>query len=91
MYRLIDFKRKRLGVLAKVCTIEYDPNRNCRISLLHYLDGYKAYVLHVQGVCIGDRLVSDFEAPIRVGNSLPLNKIPLGVDVCNVEFQELEL
>lgn len=87
MYRLIDFKRNRLGVEAKVFSIEYDPNRNCRISLLHYLDGHKAYVLHIQGVCVGDYLVSDFEAPIKVGNSLPLSKIPLGIDICNVEFQ----
>lgn len=76
-----------MGVSAKVYSIEYDPNRNSRIALLHYLDGEKRYILHPVGLNIGDEIVSDFEVPIRIGNALPLSKIPLGTDIHNVEFQ----
>ncbi len=87
LYRLIDFKRSKLGVVAKVHSIEYDPNRNSRIVLLHYSDGEKRYILHPIGLSVGDDVISDFDVPIKVGNSLPLSKIPLGTNVHNVEFQ----
>lgn len=89
MYRFIDFKRKKLGIYAKVFSIEYDPNRNCRIALLHYLDGEKRYIIAPLDLSIGNILISDFLAEIKVGNSLPLNRIPLGTDIHNVEFQFL--
>ena len=76
-----------MGIVAKVFSIEYDPNRNCRISLLFYTDGEKRYILHVNGLLVGDAVVSNFNVPIKLGNSLPLGKIPLGTDVHNVEFQ----
>jgi large subunit ribosomal protein L2 len=87
LYRKIDFKRDKLGVEAKVFAIEYDPNRNARIALLHYSDGEKRYILHPRNLFVGDTVVSDFDAAIKVGNALPLNKIPLGTDVHNVEFR----
>lgn len=87
MYRLIDFKRKKLGVKARVFSIEYDPNRNARIALLNYSDGEKTYIISPVGLKIGDFVISDFEADIKVGNSMPLNKIPLGTDIHNIEFQ----
>lgn len=87
LYRLIDFKRAKLGVFATVFSIEYDPNRNSRIALVYYLDGEKSYILHPDGLAVGDRVVSNFVVPIKVGNSLPLGRIPLGTDIHNVEFQ----
>lgn len=87
MYRLIDFKRNKLGIIAKVFSIEYDPNRSSRISLLFYADGEKRYILHVNGLLVGDILVSNFNVPIKLGNALPLGRIPLGTDIHNLEFQ----
>lgn len=87
MYRKIDFKRNKLGISAIVHSIEYDPNRNARIALLHYKNGEKRYILHPKNLSVGDNLISDFEAPIKLGNALPLSKIPLGTEVHNVEFR----
>ena len=77
-YRLIDFKRNKLDVPAKVATIEYDPNRTVRIALLHYLDGDKSYILAPMGLTVGDQVISSVEADIKPGNSLPLQNIPAG-------------
>jgi large subunit ribosomal protein L2 len=86
-YRLVDFKRVKDGIPAKVAAVEYDPNRNCRILLLHYHDGEKAYVLAPRGVAVGDRLQSGQGAEIRPGNALPLRYIPVGTTVHNVELR----
>ncbi len=86
MYRLIDFKRNKIGVAARVFSIEYDPNRSARIALLTYADGEKRYILAPVGVKVGDTLMSGPEAEIRVGNALPLRNIPLGTQVHNVEL-----
>lgn len=85
-YRRIDFKRDKTGVPAKVATIEYDPNRSARIALLHYIDGEKRYMLAPVGLRVGDEVVSGPEAPIRIGNALPLANIPLGTSVHNIEL-----
>lgn len=87
MYRLIDFKRQKDSIWATVQSIEYDPNRSSRIALLLYEDGTKTYILAPQGLKAGDRVVSGEEAEPRVGNCLPLKKIPLGLNVHNVELQ----
>ena len=87
LYRKIDFRRDKMGILAKVASIEYDPNRNARIALLHYQDGEKRYILHPRGLKLGETLVSAFAAPIGIGNALPLSNIPLGSPVHNVELQ----
>jgi large subunit ribosomal protein L2 len=87
LYREIDFRRDKIGVPAKVITIEYDPNRNSRIALLRYTDGEKKYILHPRGLNVGDAIISDLQAPIFVGNALPLRNIPLGAEVHNVELQ----
>jgi large subunit ribosomal protein L2 len=87
LYRQVDFRRDKIGVTAKVVTIEYDPNRNARIALVRYEDGEKRYILHPRGLNIGEIIMSDLNAPILVGNSLPLRNIPLGAEVHNVEFQ----
>jgi large subunit ribosomal protein L2 len=86
-YRLVDFRRNKDGVPAKVATIEYDPNRNARICLLHYLDGEKRYILAPKDVKVGDLLENGPRAEIRVGNALPLRNIPVGTTVHNVEFR----
>ncbi len=86
-YRLIDFKRNKLEVPAKVASIEYDPNRTTRIALLHYLDGEKRYILAPQDLKVGDTVVAGFEADIKPGNSLPLKNIPAGTLVHNVELK----
>ena len=85
-YRVIDFKRKKFGVPAKVFSIEYDPNRSARIALLHYVDGEKRYILAPVGLKVGDTVMSGPEAEIRVGNALPLRSIPTGSVVHNVEL-----
>jgi large subunit ribosomal protein L2 len=85
-YRLIDFRRDKVGVPAKVAAIEYDPNRSARIALLHYIDGEKRYILAPQGLRVGDRVMSGPEAEIRTGNALALRDIPLGTLVHNVEL-----
>jgi large subunit ribosomal protein L2 len=86
-YRLIDFKRNKLEVPAKVATIEYDPNRTTRIALLHYVDGEKRYILAPQDLRVGDMVVSSAEADIKPGNALPLQNIPTGTLVHNVELK----
>jgi len=86
-YRLIDFKRDKFDIPARVASIEYDPNRSARIALLVYADGEKRYILAPLGLKVGDRVVSsEREAEIRVGNALPLSRIPLGTLVHNVEL-----
>ena len=86
-YRIIDFKRNKNGIPAKVATIEYDPNRTCRIALLHYLDGEKRYILAPNGLNVGDFVESGPKADIKVGNALPLRYIPTGTVVHNVELR----
>lgn len=86
-YRLIDFKRNKLVVPAKVATIEYDPNRSARIALLHYADGEKRYILAPVGLKVGDVVVAGPDAPIRTGNALPLRNIPVGSQVHNIELR----
>ena len=86
-YRLVDFRRTKDGVPAHVAAIEYDPNRNCRIALLHYLDGEKRYILAPRNVVVGDRLQSGQGAEIRPGNALPMRYIPVGTTVHNVELK----
>lgn len=86
-YRIIDFKRQKDGIQAKVAAIEYDPNRTCRIALLHYLDGTKAYILAPKGLTVGMRVENGTEADILPGNCLPLRNIPLGTLVHNIELQ----
>ena len=86
-YRVIDFRRDKDGVPAKVAHIEYDPNRSARIALLHYVDGEKRYILAAQGVAVGDRLVSGPGADIRPGNALPLASIPVGTVVHAIELK----
>src|SRR3954454_24096761 len=86
-YRIIDFRRIKDGVPAKVAAIEYDPNRNCRIALLHYHDGEKAYILAPKDVKVGDQLRSGQGSDIRPGNALPLRYIPVGTVVHNVELK----
>lgn len=76
-----------MGVVARVFSIEYDPNRNSRICLLFYVDGEKRYILHVNGLFVGDNIISNFNLPIRLGNALPLSRIPLGTDIHNVEVR----
>src|SRR4051794_31954055 len=87
MYRLIDFKRQKDNVWATVEAIEYDPNRSARIALLKYEDGVKTYILAPEGLKAGDRVLSGAEAEARVGNCLPLKRIPLGMEVHNLEMQ----
>jgi large subunit ribosomal protein L2 len=86
-YRLIDFKRNKTGVPARVASIEYDPNRSARIALLNYVDGEKRYILAPNGLKVGDMLSSGPEAEIRIGNALPLLNIPLGSFIHNIELQ----
>jgi large subunit ribosomal protein L2 len=86
-YRIVDFKRDKDGVPAKVAAIEYDPNRNARIALLHYVDGEKRYILAPARVKVGDRLQSGQGSEIRPGNALPLRYIPVGTTVHNVELK----
>jgi large subunit ribosomal protein L2 len=87
MYRVIDFRRDKPGIPAKVAAIEYDPNRSARIALLHYADGEKRYILAPLGLAVGDRVMSGPEAEVRVGNALPLRNIPVGLTVHSVELQ----
>lgn len=86
-YRLIDFKRDKQGIPAKVASIEYDPNRSARIALLVYADGEKRYIIAPLDLRVGDQIVSGPGAEIRVGNALPLSAMPLGTLVHNVELQ----
>src|SRR5262245_7040226 len=86
-YRIIDFKRDKVGVPAKVASIEYDPNRSARIALLHYADGEKRYILSPDKLQVGDTIVSANSADIKPGNALPLRYIPLGTTIHNVELK----
>lgn len=86
-YRIVDFKRQKDGVKAKVAAIEYDPNRTCRIALLHYLDGEKRYILAPKNLVVGAFVESGEGADILPGNALPLKNIPLGTLVHNIELQ----
>ena len=86
LYRIIDFYRNKIGVNGKVAAVEYDPNRNARIALLHYQDGDKRYIVYPRGLKIGETVVSDINAPVAIGNSMPLNNMPLGIEVHNVEL-----
>ena len=86
-YRKVDFKRNKVGIPAQVHAIEYDPNRSARIALLYYADGEKRYILAPVGIQVGDRVLSGPEAEIRPGNALPLERIPLGSLVHNLELQ----
>ncbi|MDR1894059.1 MAG: 50S ribosomal protein L2 [Spirochaetales bacterium] len=86
-YRLIDFKRDKIGVPGRVATIEYDPNRSANIALIHYRDGEKRYIIAPKGLTVGMTVDNGPAAPIQPGNSLPLEEIPLGYTVHNVELQ----
>lgn len=85
-YRIIDFKRNKTGIPARVAAIEYDPNRSARIALLFYKDGEKRYMLAPLGIRVGDEVVSGPDAPIRTGNALPLANIPTGTQIHNIEL-----
>lgn len=86
-YRIIDFKRNKDGIPAKVATIEYDPNRTANIALLHYVDGEKRYILAPNGLKVGDTVVSGPDADIKIGNALPLENIPVGTNIHNIELK----
>src|SRR5579883_2679977 len=86
-YRIIDFKRDKHGVAAKVASIEYDPNRSARIALLHYVDGEKRYIIAPEGLKVGATVSSGPEADILIGNALPLKNIPAGTVVHNIELR----
>jgi len=86
LYRLIDFKRNKIGVSGKVASIEYDPNRSANIALIHYTDGEKRYIIAPQGLVVNAKVLSGPTAPIEPGNALPLENIPLGFTVHNVEL-----
>ena len=85
-YRVIDFKRNKEGIDGRVVTIEYDPNRNARIALIHYVDGEKRYILHTKNLNVQDIINSGITSPLTVGNTLPLSEIPLGSSVHNLEL-----
>jgi large subunit ribosomal protein L2 len=86
LYRIIDFKRDKMDITAKVATIEYDPNRSARIALLHYADGEKRYILAPVGLSVGDTVVSGESADIKPGNTLTMAKIPVGMLIHNIEL-----
>jgi large subunit ribosomal protein L2 len=86
--RVVDFKREKHGIPARVSGIEYDPNRSARLALLHYADGEKRYILAPVGLRVGDQVMSGVEAEIRPGNNLPLSSIPLGTLIHNLELEE---
>jgi large subunit ribosomal protein L2 len=86
-YRIIDFKRNKFGIPAKVATIEYDPNRTANIALLHYVDGEKRYMLAPDGLKVGMEVLSGKGATINIGNTLPLGELPLGTVVHNIELK----
>ena len=86
-YRKIDFRREKVGVPAKVASIEYDPNRTARIALLHYADGEKRYILAPHGLTVGDSVKAGSQSEVRVGNALPLMEMPLGIVIHNIELK----
>jgi len=85
-YRIIDFKRNKYGVEGIVASIEYDPNRNARIALIHYQDGEKRYILHPKDLKVSDRILAGAGSPLTIGNTLPLAEIPLGSSIHNIEL-----
>ena len=85
-YRLIDFKRNKHNVEGTIASIEYDPNRNARIALVHYEDGEKRYILHPNNIKVGDKIMSGSGAPLNTGNTLPLEEIALGTSIHNIEL-----
>jgi len=85
-YRLIDFKRNKYGSQGIVASIEYDPNRNALIALINYIDGEKRYILHPKNLNVGDTILSGSGSPLSIGNALPLNDIPLGTSIHNIEL-----
>ncbi|MBT4286391.1 MAG: 50S ribosomal protein L2 [Deltaproteobacteria bacterium] len=89
-YRLIDFKRDKIGIPGKVATVEYDPNRTARICLINYADGEKRYILAPNGISVGDTIVSGDQIDINVGNAMPLKYIPLGTLIHNVELKPMK-
>ncbi len=86
-YRIVDWKRNRVGIPARIASLEYDPNRTARLALLHYVDGVKTYILAPDGVKVGDVVISSRNADIKPGNALPLRFIPLGTVIHNVELK----
>jgi len=88
MYRVIDFKRDKFGIPAKVAAVEYDPNRSARIALLHYVDGEKRYIIAPDGLKVGDQVESGPQADIKPGNALPLVNIPVGTVIHNIELRK---
>jgi large subunit ribosomal protein L2 len=86
-YRIIDFARDKIGIPGIIMTIEYDPNRNTFISVVNYADGEKRYMITPKGIKVGDRVISDKEAEIQVGNALPLRNIPMGTVIHNIELK----
>lgn len=86
-YRIIDFKRNKDGIIGKVATIEYDPNRTSNIALIHYVDGAKAYIIAPKGLKVGDQIQSGPDADIKTGNTLPLANIPVGTVIHNIELK----
>lgn len=85
-YRIIDFKRDKRDIQARVAAIEYDPNRSVNIALLHYQDGEKRYILSPVGLAVGQQVIASQKAPISAGNALPLGKIPIGTTIHNIEL-----
>lgn len=86
-YRIVDFKRNKDGIPGRVATIEYDPNRSANIALINYADGEKRYILHPHGLSVGDTVYSGPDADIKRGNALPLEKIPVGTTIHNIEMK----
>ena len=86
LYRIIDFKRNKYGIEGTVAAIEYDPNRNARIALINYKDGEKNYILYPKNLVVGDTIISGSGSPLNVGNTLPLEEIPLGTSIHNIEL-----
>ncbi len=87
-YRIVDYRREKVGIPAKVVAIEYDPNRSARIALVNYADGEKRYILAPNGVVVGDKLMSGATAEIKPGNTLPISGIPVGTMIHNIELQK---
>ena len=85
-YRIIDFKRNKHGIEGRVAAIEYDPNRNARLALIHYIDGEKRYILHAKNLNVGDIIESGAGSSLKIGNTLPLTEIPLGTSIHNIEL-----
>ncbi len=87
-YRIVDFRREKLGIPAKVSAIEYDPNRSARIALLVYADGAKRYIIAPAGMVVGDKVVAGANAEVKTGNTLPISSIPVGTMIHNIELQK---